>query len=1766
MAGNTKVPDKKTLVAIIIIAVLVIAAIVGTVAFLRNRGTTEATDLSSYNEQSTGTTQEEQETTDTQEQTGEPATQNAEEQATEGTEPAATEPTGTADTTTAGGNQGTAGIGTTGGATGTTTTTTGGTGTTTTTDNIQETTISREEITNIPERLVEDNEYRTWNPTELDAPVTSVYTDIINNVETPDITVTKTAITQSGSTLVQAGETITYAITVQNNTDEKIERIYVTDAIPEGTTYVSSMGDVETFADTEGNVTSLRWLVDVDANATTTVEFTVEVNKEATGIISNVAMANGEESNEGNPIEHSVITVVKANTLESETVKPGDTFDYTITVTNTGDIAGTVKVTDEVPGQLEIIETDPEATVDGNNVDFGEVTVPEKGTVTLTISVKVKTDATGTITNTAIVNGEEVKDPEDINTVNIEGVKANTLEGDTVKPGDEFAYTITLTNSGNTTGTVPVTDEVPGQLEITGTNPKATVTGNKVDFGNVTVTPETPVTLTINVKVKADATGTITNTAKVDGEDTPDEEVTIENVPKITGVKTNEDSDKVVKPGEEVTYKIKLSNNGNAEGTTTITDKLPDGVIYKDSSDNGTYNSNTKTVIWNDVKVPVGTDSKVLTVTVTIDKSATGKIQNTAYIENEEKHDEGLDLVKITAEKVSDVTTIATVGQEVTYTIKAVNNGTIKGDAVITDQIPAELEYKNATLTNVDGDTISVKDGIVTWNVKDLEPGEDNARTLTITATVKDFEGKSETITNEVKVDGEKTSETTIEAGKPVITSTKTSEIISCERNELDGTTVHEGDKIKYTITVKNDGTVEKQINITDPIKEGLSYVDGTLKANFAGTEITSAKVEDGVVKLENYTLTTGGTLTIEFTVQVNTLPEGVSNKVIGKNIAVVDGNNKEDEKGDYEVVKPIITTEKSSSIVSCSKNQTTGTIVHEGDQIQYEIKVTNSGETSGKVTVEDTIKSGLTYVQGTVEATVDGSAVSGIAVNNGKVMLSDYTLEAHKTLIIKFTVQVDSLPEGVYGKTIDANVVTVNGETTTDTTGEYDVVKPHITASKSSAIVECSLGQTTERKAHEGDTIRYTITVENNGTESDIINVTDKIPDDVTYVDNSLVATLNDGTPVEDVTINNRVVSLTAYELVAGKTLTITFDVTVDPLEEGTYSNQIANNIAIVNGANTPDDGGYEVEKPQTKATKSVDKVEAEFGEELTYTITVKNLTNVTTPVNISDRIPTGTEYVPNSITVNGKSVSDRDHYVVDGDEKKVIYTGELTKQDEELRLVFKVKITEQTCGKDIINTANVNGDTPTATTKVIKKVYSIAKQEKPIDLILVLDVSGSMNNYSRLSNMKTAANNMIDKLFPDEKRTDSTVSLITFSSKANTKFIAKGYDDKSDVKSTITWLGADGGTNINEALKEVNSLITKNSEKLKNGTPVVVFLGDGAPTQPYYIYNGNKDDWGTKYGDYSQNTEDNIISQAEALRQKATVYSIGLGIDKLYTVRDNEESQKAALYTLCPNMSTANITATKSYTINGEETTENKASSGDEVKYTITLTNNSDKNGTVTVNDYAGSTDDVRISNISNRGYDRWGTVTWENVTVPANGSLTLTYTITVKERRWGDREITLSKEVTEIENSKTGCGADNCIRANDGNYYHWESEQSYARRILKNNIASSTDKYKEAKDGTAESLQSIFDQIFNETQRETTTHYIKEELPATVKISETRKLDGNTVQVKIGETTKTYIISDLKNGVDGIRYIENVGFEWTVTEELATSELSLEYKVTE
>ena len=588
--------------------------------FLKNRGTTEATDLASYNEQQTGTTQEEQTTTDTQEQSGEPATQSTDGQETEVTEPteepANVPETDNTGTTSAGNNQnqGNVGTGATGGTTGTTssttgTTTTGGTaggatgtandGTTTTTDNIQETTISREETIVHPDQLVAQGEDKVWAPTELQASFASAYSNI-DSAEPTDVTVTKTATTQSGSTLVQAGETITYTITVQNNTNEKIERIYVTDKIPANTTYVSSTPKAEEF-DNGTVVTSLRWLVDIEANATTTVNFTVMVNEGATGTIENVAIANGEESNktETSIIKTDKTSVITRNETPVDVAKVGDIITYTISVENTGKVPGSIIVKDkDLANILQNAKMNGNVTVGDKTYTADElisgilVDVAENSTAKVVFSVEV-TNIDGEIANVALVgDNEEPTDPEVVNTVDINATKK--ADKTSVKVGEQITYTIELTNKGNREGTVVLRDPIPnGTTFETATlfdsegNKQATITEAQLTSGNYSIAVPGEKTVKVEIVVTAvqktaenDYTSKVQNTAYItEDPNTPEELIPSEEtkVANITAVKSSSYEGEELHELDVITYTITLTNHGEAAGTVTVSDTVPEG-------------------------------------------------------------------------------------------------------------------------------------------------------------------------------------------------------------------------------------------------------------------------------------------------------------------------------------------------------------------------------------------------------------------------------------------------------------------------------------------------------------------------------------------------------------------------------------------------------------------------------------------------------------------------------------------------------------------------------------------------------------------------------------------------------------------------------------------------------------------------------------------------------------------------------------------------------------------------------------------------------------------------------------------------------------------------------------------------------------------------------------------------------------------------------------------------------------------------------------
>ncbi|SCC12579.1 DUF7507 domain-containing protein [Bacillus mycoides] len=174
------------------------------------------------------------------------------------------------------------------------------------------------------------------------------------------------------------------------------------------------------------------------------------------------------------------------------------------------------------------------------------------------------------------------------------------------------------------------------------------------------------------------------------------------------------------------------------------------------------------------------------------------------------------------------------------------------------------------------------------------------------------------------------------------------------------------------------------------------------------------------------------------------------------------------------------------------------------------------------------------------------------------------------------------------------------------------------------------------------GDVLTYTVTVPNTGllpannvTFIDILpNGTSFIPGSVT-IDNVPQTNANPIAGISLGTINNNasrtitfqatVVSLPNQNPISN-TATITFQYT--PIAGGTTFNGIA----------TSNSAGTQINLADINGTKSVNKLFTDIGETLTYSISLANVGNIAaTNVIYTDPIPSGTTFIPGSVTVNG-------------------------------------------------------------------------------------------------------------------------------------------------------------------------------------------------------------------------------------------------------------------------------------------------------------------------------------------------------------------------------------------------------------------------------------------------------------------------------------------------------------------------------------------------
>ena len=369
-----------------------------------------------------------------------------------------------------------------------------------------------------------------------------------------------------------------------------------------------------------------------------------------------------------------------------------------------------------------------------------------KGNIKLLTPEKTSEDVTGSQESTiykAIISSEKLVDKTE------------------AREGEKVTYTIRITNEGNLPKTVTVRDTLPAGITFDNdTLIQVGTTGTVYTEQNLKngIPVEVPANGSIDVvfagKVDKLASNeyskTLTNQATVDNE--PTNEVTT-NVTKanITAHKEAEPaSGNKVRLGDEITYRIRVRNDGTREGTAIVKDTIPTGTTFVEGSvkiDNVADSTKTATDLQNGISITVGVGAeKVVEFKVTVNKLIDGtKIKNTAYINQngeDKKVPEEPEHTYVEPKEEQHISkngtaTIENLNSEITYNINytaRITDYSGRATVKLIDTLPYAIDEARSDLA---GGTYDAQAQTITWKeaVEGIQLTEE--KEVTINKTVK---------------------------------------------------------------------------------------------------------------------------------------------------------------------------------------------------------------------------------------------------------------------------------------------------------------------------------------------------------------------------------------------------------------------------------------------------------------------------------------------------------------------------------------------------------------------------------------------------------------------------------------------------------------------------------------------------------------------------------------------------------------------------------------------------------------------------------------------------------------------------------------------------------------------------------------------------------------------------------------------------------------------------------------------------------------------
>ena len=1095
-----------------------------------------------------------------------------------------------------------------------------------------------------------------------------------NPVPEKDVFADATSTTSIDGEQVAEGQELNYRISYENRNDTA-GTVVITDVIPEHTTYVT--GSATNGGKYDAATGTITWTIqNVKAGDKGTVSFTVTVDKDAGGekITNQATVKTGKNEAKTNvttnPVpKKDVYTPGKETvSIDGEQVEAGQELLYKVFYQNTYDEAVTVEVKDAIPEHTEYVidSVSKPGTYDAKNRTLSwtitDVAAGTSGYVSF--KVKVDEDAGGeVIKNTASVktgNNEAetntTTNPVPKKDVVEDATSTTSIDGEQVTTGQVLTYRIEYQNTNEETSTVEIEDMIPKYT--TYVDGSASDDGIYAD-GVITWKIENVKAgasgyVTFRVEVDADASGkVIKNEATVKtGENAAKTNLTQNPVPekeifKDSGMKTEIDG-KIVGVGDELIYKITYRNETGKTADVNIEDVIPQYTTYVSgsASDGGVYKNGK--ITWTIADVKDGTEGYV-TFKVTVDKTAAGEeIKNEATVRTG-KNDAKTNLTTNPVPKkdvflpADEQTSIdgeqVEAGQELLYKIHYQNTEDKDATIVIEDAIPEYTTYVDGSADN-GGEYAG---GVITWTLENVKAGAEGDVTFKVTVNAN---AGGEVIENQATVrNGQNEAKTNITTNpvpkKDVFTPGKT-EI------SIDGEQVTEGQILLYKISYQNTNEKTATVEITDAIPEHTTYINGS--ADNGGSYDAGTKTLTWTI--DNVPAGTAGEVTFKVAVD-----EDASGKKIENTATVKTGNNTAKTN---TVTNPV----PEKDVVTPGQTETSidGEQVQAGQELMYVIRYQNTNQTTAKVEITDAIPVHTTYKDGSADP--DGTYDAATRTISWTIDGVKAGESGEVTFIV--TVDADAAGEVIEN---EANVKTGKNTVKTNMTTNPVPKKDVVTPGKTSISMD-------GEQVQAGQELMYIIRYQNTNKETAKVEITDRIPEYTTYVDDSA----SDGGTYAD-----GVITWTIEDVPAGESGEVTFTVTVDADTEGeaienTATVKTGNNEAKTNTVTNPVPK-KDVVRPG-KTDISIDGELVGVGETLMYKISYQNAGTEAATVEIMDEIPQYTEYVSGSASDGGAySTSAR----------MITWKIENVPAGQKGEVTFKVIVTDDGAGKIVENTATV-------------------------------------------------------------------------------------------------------------------------------------------------------------------------------------------------------------------------------------------------------------------------------------------------------------------------------------------------------------------------------------------------------------------------------------------------------------------------------------------